>query len=212
MPWHLCSVIDRKLVMNDIDRFMLLVIGLLVISMVLSVAGGYMVSRYFTKNLKMLAAGLKQFGEGKIGMQLPSAIEDEFYPVVVQFNEMSTSIQHLLEERKLQEEKTIDAIGRQRKAELRAVEMQINPHFLYNTLDAINWIAIENEQYKISEMLSSLASIFRYSISHIDMVVPVWAEAEWLEKYLFCSSSGLTAAFHTGLRYRRRWKTCCSEK
>ncbi|UWP58746.1 sensor histidine kinase [Ruminococcus gauvreauii] len=195
MPWHLCSVIDRKLVMNDIDRFMLLVIGLLVISMVLSVAGGYMVSRYFTKNLKMLAAGLKQFGEGKIGMQLPSAIEDEFYPVVVQFNEMSTSIQHLLEERKLQEEKTIDAIGRQRKAELRAVEMQINPHFLYNTLDAINWIAIENEQYKISEMLSSLASIFRYSISHIDMVVPVWAEAEWLEKYLFLQQQRFNSSF-----------------
>ena len=45
-PCHgtLCSVIDRKLVMNDIDRFMLLVIGLLVISMVLSVAGGYMVA------------------------------------------------------------------------------------------------------------------------------------------------------------------------
>ena len=57
-----------------------------------------MVSRYFTKNLKMLAADCQQFGEGKIGMQLPSAIEDEFYPVVVQLNEMSTSIQHLPEE------------------------------------------------------------------------------------------------------------------
>ena len=68
------------------------------------------------------------------------------------------------------------------------------PTFLYNTLDAINWIAIENEQYKISEMLSSLASIFRYSISHIDMVVPVWAEAEWLEKYLF-RSSGFNNSF-----------------
>ncbi len=73
--------------------------------------------------------------------------------------------------------------------------MQINPHFLYNTLDAINWIAIENEQYKISEMLSSLASIFRYSISHIDMVVPVWAEAEWLEKYLFLQQQRFNSSF-----------------
>lgn len=196
LPWTLCSVIERNLIMKDIHNFTMLVLGLVIVSMFISLSGGYIVSKFFTKNLTILADGLKQFGEGKIGMQLPAVIEDEFYPVVVQFNAMSTSIEKLLEERELQEQKTIDAISKQRKAEIRAIEMQINPHFLYNTLDAINWIAIENEQFKISEMLSSLASIFRYSVSNIDMVVPVWVEVEWLDKYLRLQQQRFNNSFY----------------
>ena len=53
-----------------------------------------------------------------------------------------------------------------RSAEISALEAQIDPHFLYNILDTINWKAIENEQYEISELLVSLADILRYAIKN----------------------------------------------
>ena len=53
----------------------------------------------------------------------------------------------------------------QKNAEISALEAQIDPHFLYNILDTINWKAIENEQYEISEMLVALAEILRYAIN-----------------------------------------------
>ena len=74
------------------------------------------------------------------------------------FNEMSERIQQF------------DRTGKKnrqwsrRMQKISALEAQIDPHFLYNILDTINWKAIENEQYEISEMLVALADILRYAI------------------------------------------------
>lgn len=55
-----------------------------------------------------------------------------------------------------------------KEAELASLESQINPHFLYNTLDSINWIAMENGQSKISDMVTALADTFRLSLRKTD--------------------------------------------
>ena len=54
--------------------------------------------------------------------------------------------------------------ARQKDAEITALEAQINPHFLYNTLDTINWMAINADQYEISSAIGALARILRYGI------------------------------------------------
>ena len=64
---------------------------------------------------------------------------------------------------------------KQKNAEIRALEAQINPHFLYNTLDSINWLAIEKEEYEISKMLRNLGIILRYSINKSNQMVTVQA-------------------------------------
>ncbi len=70
----------------------------------------------------------------------------------------------------------------QKNAEISALEAQIDPHFLYNILDTINWKAIENEQYEISEMLVALADILRYAINDAGEFTTIDAEKGWLEK------------------------------
>lgn len=182
--WILRSIVSRGKLMSSLSDFKILIVILFGAIIIVAVISSFSITRYFTKNLNNLADGLKAFGRGEIGMQLPITIEDEFQPVLMQFNEMSIRIKKLLSELELQQKKNLEAVDRQRRAELYALEAQINPHFLYNTLDSINWIAIENDQYQISEMLSDLASILRYSISNIDTVVPVQQEAEWLKRYL----------------------------
>ena len=73
---------------------------------------------------------------------------------------------------------------KQRKYELRALEAQINPHFIYNTLDCINWIAIEKNEDEISFMLKNLAEIMRYSTSSIETKVTIKTELDYITKYL----------------------------
>lgn len=72
----------------------------------------------------------------------------------------------------------------QKDAEIKSLENQINPHFLYNSLDTINWLAIDSGQYQISDAIHSLAQILRYSITDIHIPVPINKEVTWLHSYL----------------------------
>ena len=58
-----------------------------------------------------------------------------------------------------------------KQAQLENYQSQINPHFLFNTLDSINWRAIENDEEEISDMLATLGSLLRYSVSNIESMV-----------------------------------------
>lgn len=76
--------------------------------------------------------------------------------------------------------------GNQSKhAEIKALEAQINPHFLFNTLDSINWRAIENDEEEISDMLATLGVFLRYSVSNIESMVCLEAEISWLKNMYF---------------------------
>lgn len=69
-------------------------------------------------------------------------------------------------------------------AEYLALQTQINPHFLYNTLDAINWMAVKKEEYEISRMVSNLGFILRYSINKKNERVSMSDVEEWLRAYV----------------------------
>lgn len=72
----------------------------------------------------------------------------------------------------------------QKNAEISALEAQIDPHFLYNTLDTINWKAISHEEYEISEMVGDLADILRYAIKNAGGITTLGQEVAWLRKYV----------------------------
>ena len=83
----------------------------------------------------------------------------------------------------------------QRSAEIKALEAQINPHFLYNTLDTINWMAIDKDEFDISNAINSLAQILRYAISKSEDMVPLRDEVEWLKKYIYLQQYRLKNKF-----------------
>lgn len=72
----------------------------------------------------------------------------------------------------------------EKEANLKALQAQISPHFLYNALDSINWQLIEKEDYATSEILGSLSEILRYSIDNKDRMVKISEEFNQLENYL----------------------------
>ena len=87
------------------------------------------------------------------------------------------------------------SVVRQKNAEIAALEAQINPHFLYNTLDTINWMAIDKDEYEISNMITTLARILRYGISDSNGVVRIRDEVEWLKQYIFLQQTKLKNSF-----------------
>lgn len=87
------------------------------------------------------------------------------------------------------------SVEKQKNAEIAALEAQINPHFLYNTLDTINWMAIDRDEYEISNMIATLARILRYGISDSNGIVKIKDEIDWLKQYIFLQQTKLKNSF-----------------
>lgn len=83
-----------------------------------------------------------------------------------------------------QNEKNIRSLNQQKTAELKALELEINPHYLYNTLNSINGMAIEHQDYQVSRMLKIFSSNLIYILRDRYQPVPLQKELQWLEEYL----------------------------
>jgi ligand-binding sensor protein len=82
------------------------------------------------------------------------------------------------------EEEVKNAQIRLKESELRLLEAQINPHFLYNTLDSIQWLAVKHGRKEIQDMICSLSSLMRYSLGRGNHVIRVADELEQILNYL----------------------------
>ena len=106
-----------------------------------------------------------------------------------------TEIEVIAEEFNSMMDKLKKSVETQKNAEIAALEAQINPHFLYNTLDTINWMAIDKDEYEISNMIATLANILRYGISDSNGIVRIKDEVEWLKQYIFLQQTKLKNSF-----------------
>lgn len=106
-----------------------------------------------------------------------------------------TEIEIIAEEFNSMMDKLKLSIEKQKNAEIKALEAQINPHFLYNTLDTINWLAIDKDEYEISNMIATLAGILRYGISDSNKIVKIKDEVDWLKQYIFLQQTKLKNSF-----------------
>ena len=93
------------------------------------------------------------------------------------------SFNHLIAEMKASTRKILDANERQKRAEILALQAQINPHFIYNTLNSVSCMAMVNGEEGIADALNSLTRIMRYSISNPEELVAVTEEIEIIRQY-----------------------------
>lgn len=82
------------------------------------------------------------------------------------------------------EKKAVEAELEQKRQQLLALENQINPHFLYNTLDTFRGVALENNEYELSNMIEALSSMFKYSVNYDTEMVNINSEIDYLSKYI----------------------------
>jgi two-component system sensor histidine kinase YesM len=106
-----------------------------------------------------------------------SSNTDELTELGMSFNIMIARIRELLEA-KMKEQENL------KKAELKALQAQINPHFLYNTLDTIVWMAESNQTGQVIEIVRALSSFFRIALSRGKDWIPIGQEIEHVRSYL----------------------------
>ncbi|RKM58841.1 sensor histidine kinase [Butyrivibrio sp. CB08] len=115
-------------------------------------------SNYVAKPINVLNQGMNRFRKGDFDAKIELAREDEFKQLAVGFNKMTTQLKDTMEER-VQAERKVN------ETRIKMMQAQLNPHFLYNTLDTIKWVAKANQVPEVATMSSSLAGILRTSIS-----------------------------------------------
>ena len=103
---------------------------------------------------------------------------DEITELGLSFNIMTSKIRELLDA-KVQEQENL------KKAELKALQAQINPHFLYNTLDTIVWMAEGNKSAQVIELVRALSSFFRIALSRGKDWISIQQEIEHVQSYLY---------------------------
>ncbi len=130
-----------------------------------------------TSPLKQLSAAMARTHEGDFSEQLSTRRRDEIGTLVGSFNFMVRRINELINE--VYREKLA-----QKDAELEALQLQINPHFLYNTLDSINWMALEAGAGQVSRAVIALGNLTQYSLSGEGGPVRLCEELAYVESYL----------------------------
>ena len=88
---------------------------------------------------------------------------------------------------------------REKETQLMALTMQINPHFLYNTLNTINMLAIQNDDDETAELIVSLSEMLQYTCKDSSDQAPLSAEISWVSNYLFLMSKRYNGLFRTVL-------------
>lgn len=135
------------------------------------------ISREITKPIRSLRDSMRKVQNGQFGTHVEVITENEIGSLGRSFNLMTSEIQALMEQNVYEQKQ-------KRKSELKALQAQINPHFLYNTLDSIIWMSEAGENDEVVEMTSALARLLRQSISNDKEEVELEKEIEYVKNYL----------------------------
>ncbi len=151
------------------------------IILILILAGAFIISKMIvdgiTGPIQRLCDAAEAAGSGDFQIRAQGEGLDEIEVLNVSFNQMVEEIGNLVEDIHREELEL-------RAAELRVLQEQINPHFLYNTLDNIIWLAESNDTEQVVKMVSSLSKFFRTTLSKGREFITVKEEEEHIRSYL----------------------------
>lgn len=172
--WQMILIIPEN-EYEDQYRFLWLSAALMLGSMIaVIVLMSYLLSGYYVGRLKKLNVEMTGLESGNLPI---TTEEDEIEEIYHNFNGMVQEVQRLMQEHY--------QLGKEVKmAEVRALQAQINPHFLYNTLDLINWISMDYGAEEIGTLTWNLARFYRLSLNHGKSLISIGEEVEHVEVYV----------------------------
>ncbi|QAT38903.1 sensor histidine kinase [Clostridium sp. JN-9] len=158
-----------------------LIIGMVILSVIIlgiiAIAASFLLSNSISKPINKLSRLMNEVENGNMNVNFDSEYDDEIGKLGYNFNKMIKEINRLIEE----------VYKKQyllKESELKALKAQVNPHFLYNTLESINWMAKLGDAKGVSKMVTTLGKFLRYCISKRGDIVTVNEEIEQIKNYL----------------------------
>lgn len=137
-----------------------------------------------TRSLSLLQRLMAQAQKGDLSVRAPAVRRDEIGDLYESFNSMVAEIERLTEVLTVTELHEKELQIRQVQSDLLALQSQINPHFLYNTLEVVNSYAIEAGVESVSNMTAAIARMFRYNAGGLNGLVPLRDEIDHISLYL----------------------------
>jgi len=175
--WKIVGVSYANELVDNQNEVLLSIVFLGTICIIIAIIISLFLSQRVTQPIKRLQGYMKEVENGNFDIHVPVSKTIEIQRFARAFNMMVGKIKELMTQ-------TVSDQEQKRKSEISALQAQINPHFLYNTLDSIVWMAESNKSREVVLMTSALAKLFRSSISKDDELVAIRTEIEHITNYL----------------------------
>ena len=127
--------------------------------------------------IRMVEANMERISEGKFDIKMSYNGNDELKRFINNFNDMAQKINHLINS----EYKSKIAL---KNAQIMALQTQINPHFMYNSLQVVSTFALRSDSMEIYRMLNAISNLLKYSLGKKDSMVSIETEIEYIQNYL----------------------------
>lgn len=175
--WNFYLYKSQRAISGSVRRLLLEEIPLMALCCLITLALGLAFSRIFTRKIEELTRNMDQVNHGSREVTVSSDSEDEVGILINSFRRMMDEINRLIDE------VYVNKIAL-KEYELKALQAQINPHFLYNTLSMMNWMAIRSGQMEISKVTLALSTFYRTALSKGEDMVTVETCIRNMEAYL----------------------------
>lgn len=169
----------------EIEHYTLyLAMLLLLIALVLA----YFFANSITQPIHQLLKAIKKTGEGEFDTQIPVESYNEMGFLIHKYNQMNVKINNLIEENYI-------VRLREKETKIMSLNIQLNPHFLYNTLNIMNWTALESDQKELSRMIVSLSSMLQYTSENDQETGDFKKDFQWIENYIYITDQRFEGKF-----------------
>ncbi len=177
--WHIVAVFNSDEVLKPVERLReyMILIGLVIIAM--TTIASLFFSSSFSKPISSLKMLMGKAEKGDLTVHFDSRSDyGEIAELGGSFNHMIDQLHHLME-------LVVEEQKLKREADIKTLQAQIKPHFLYNTLDTIRWMAEEHGVKNISLLVGALTKLFRISLSRGHEIIGLNQELEHVRSYLY---------------------------
>ncbi len=175
--WLIMYAVPLNLLTQELDSIKSLVVIIIITCILLSIPISMSFSTLLTAPIKKLLVSMRRFQNGHFDERVVVKYNDEIGQLSLGYNTMVTNIKSLVDEAYVLRLK-------EKEAELKALQAQINPHFLYNMLDMIYWEAERSGQPQLGDMVISLSRLFRLSLNRGKSFTSLGKEKEFIHLYL----------------------------
>jgi len=177
LGWTLIDYVPLEDILAPMTKSRYLFYITVALLLLLGVAAAVILYTHVQIPVKALIESVAKLKRGDFSVRITTRSNQEFHPLIEQFNDMAARIQHLVEKVYLEEIRSKEAIMKQ-------LQSQINPHFLYNSLAYIISMAKLNRPQPVVSMAYSLADYFKYTTRNVAMTTTVKEEIAFVSSYI----------------------------
>lgn len=175
--WRIVGVVPLDESLQVITRLQLYTVGVALVTLLLATIASWYFTNSIIRPVRKLRSLMRKVEEGELHLRFRSKSQDEIGELGASFNKMVEEINNLIN-MVYAEQKS------KREAELKILQAQIKPHFLYNTLDTIQWMAQDRDAEDIVEIIGALTNLFRIGLSRGNEIISLAEELKHVESYL----------------------------